>query len=61
MAGAVILKICYGYTVAEGGNDPLVVQAGKTLEEFSLAVQPGVFIVDFIPWRRCFFNQSEQI
>jgi hypothetical protein len=55
-AGAVILKICYGYTVAKEGNDPLVVLAGKTMEEFSWVLQPGAFIVDFIPWRRRLFQ-----
>jgi hypothetical protein len=62
MAGAVILKICYGYTVAKEGNDPLVVLAGKTLDEFNLAFQPGAFMLDFIPWRKWFFfNQSERL
>jgi hypothetical protein len=57
-AGAIILKICYGYSVAKEGNDPLVVLAGQTMEEFSLAFRPGVFMVDFIPWRRCLFQPT---
>jgi hypothetical protein len=56
MAGGVILKICYGYTVAKDGNDPLVMLAGKTIDEFNLSFQPGAFIVDFIPWRRRLFQ-----
>src|SRR6266481_798974 len=36
-AGAITLKISYGYTVSETGADSFVALAGKTLEAFSLA------------------------
>lgn len=51
-AGAVILSITYGYDVSDtpGNPDPLVKLAKTTVEEFSLAVAPGGFLVDFIPW-----------
>jgi hypothetical protein len=52
-AGAVILKITYGYTVEPRGNDPLVDLAGKTMEEFSDAATPGKWAVDIMPFRTC--------
>ena len=52
VVGAVILSITFGYDVPESASatDPLIKLAEITVEEFSLAVTPGVFLVDFIPW-----------
>jgi hypothetical protein len=49
-AGAIILKITHGYQVSEN-EDPLIALAETTMEEFSKAVVPGAFLVDFLPWR----------
>lgn len=51
--GAIILSITYGYDVSHSPDhpDPHVALAESTVEEFSLAVTPGRFLVDFIPWR----------
>ncbi|PKY03509.1 cytochrome P450 [Aspergillus campestris IBT 28561] len=49
-AGAVILKIAYGYTIEPHGRDPLVDMANDAMEEFSMAATPGVWLVDTIPW-----------
>ena len=49
-AGAIILRISYGYEVKEN-NDPFVELADKATEQFSLATAPGGFLVDVIPVR----------
>lgn len=56
MAGAIILKIAYGHTTESGRmQDPLVDLADKVLGEFSAAAEPGVWIVDFLPFRMSLF------
>ncbi|KZS91085.1 cytochrome P450 [Sistotremastrum niveocremeum HHB9708] len=47
-AGAVILRIAYGYPVAEK-DDHLIDTIGKAMDAFSQAITPGVWAVDFIP------------
>jgi hypothetical protein len=50
-AGAVILKITYGYTVEpHDRKDPLVEMAGKCMEDFSEASSPGKWLVDVLPF-----------
>jgi hypothetical protein len=49
-AGAIILSISYGYDVSETQRDPLVTLAESTMDEFSVVVTPGAFLVDFVPW-----------
>ncbi|KAL3450266.1 putative cytochrome P450 oxidoreductase OrdA-like protein [Aspergillus insuetus] len=49
LAGAVILKIAYGYSIDYQGQDPLVDIAEESVEQFSLAVQPGKWLVDLLP------------
>lgn len=51
-AGAVILKIAYGYNIEPHGSDPLVTLVNDAMEEFSLAAAPGKWIVDTIPFRK---------
>lgn len=46
--GAVVLRLTYGYEVAET-DDPLVKLADTTMDQFSKSVAPGGFLVDFIP------------
>ncbi|KAJ5606342.1 hypothetical protein N7510_009123 [Penicillium lagena] len=48
-AGAVILKIAYGYTIEPHKRDPLVHIANQALEHFSIAGTPGTWLVDMIP------------
>jgi hypothetical protein len=48
-AGAIILKIAYGYTVEPHGNDVLVDLADKVVHEFFLATAPGQWFVDLLP------------
>jgi hypothetical protein len=50
-AGAVILKITYGYTAEPKGKDVLVDMAGKTMHEFSESTIPGKWPVDIMPFR----------
>lgn len=50
-AGAVILKLSYGYTVEPHGHDPLVDLANKALKDFALVVTPGAWIVNFVLMR----------
>ncbi|KAG2152857.1 cytochrome P450 [Suillus clintonianus] len=47
-AGAIILRISYGYEVKEN-NDPFVDLADRALEEFSRATAHGAFMVDIMP------------
>ncbi|KAF8514282.1 cytochrome P450 [Gautieria morchelliformis] len=49
-AGAIILSISHGYDVSDSQEDPLVTLAELTVDEFSMAVAPGAFLVDFLPW-----------
>lgn len=51
-AGAVILKIIYGYTAEAKGDDVLVDMAGKTMADFSDASVPGKWPVDIMPFRK---------
>ncbi|KAJ6178530.1 hypothetical protein N7519_008991 [Penicillium mononematosum] len=48
-AGAVILKIAYGYTIESHKRDPLVHIANLALDHFSKASTPGTWLVDIIP------------
>ena len=52
LSGAIILSISYGYDTLESDNeaDPFVKLAESGVEQFSAAVAPGAFYVDFIPW-----------
>ncbi|KAJ5520439.1 Cytochrome P450 E-class group I [Penicillium fimorum] len=48
-AGAIILKIAYGYTVESQKRDPLVEISNLALHHFSKAGTPGAWLVDMIP------------
>ncbi|PTB63697.1 cytochrome P450 [Trichoderma citrinoviride] len=48
-AGAVILKIVYGYTINPRGPDPLVILIDRMMANFSRACVPFARLVDFIP------------
>jgi hypothetical protein len=48
-AGAVILKITYGYNIEPRGNDTLVNMAGQAMQNFGAAAVPGRFLVDVLP------------
>jgi hypothetical protein len=48
-AGAIILKIGYGYTIEPHRKDPPVDLADKAMEEFSYALLPATWAVDFFP------------
>ena len=48
-AGAIILKIAYGYTIDAHRPDPLVVLADEALDQFSQATVPGKWLVDTLP------------
>ncbi|KAI0288266.1 cytochrome P450 [Russula brevipes] len=47
-AGAVIMRITYGYEPQEQG-DPIVTLAESTISRFSQFCEPGAYLVDFIP------------
>ncbi|KAI1629033.1 cytochrome P450 [Exophiala viscosa] len=48
-AGAIILKIAYGYTIEPHRPDPLVSLADEALDQFSQAAVPGKWLVDIVP------------
>ncbi|KAF8840876.1 cytochrome P450 [Paxillus ammoniavirescens] len=47
-AGAIILKVTYGYT-AQADEDPFVELADRAMANISLVATPGAFLVDLIP------------
>jgi hypothetical protein len=49
-AGAVILKIAYGYTAEPFEKDPLIGMAGDAMDKFARAAVPGAFMVDIMPF-----------
>lgn len=51
-AGAIILKVGYGYTVEPYKVDPLVDIADRALVQFSAATVPGAWMVDTMPARK---------
>ncbi|KAM5350245.1 hypothetical protein ACJ41O_006750 [Fusarium nematophilum] len=51
-AGAVILKIAYGYTAEAFKDDVLVDMAGDAMDKFARAAVPGAFMVDMMPFLR---------
>ncbi|KAJ5673715.1 hypothetical protein N7507_002842 [Penicillium longicatenatum] len=48
-AGGIVLKVAYGYTISPHSPDPLVDLADKAMEDFSYALLPTAWAVDFIP------------
>ena len=50
-AGTVILKIIYGYTAKNSGEDPLINLAGKAMWVFAESTVPGKWAVDNFPFR----------
>jgi cytochrome P450 len=51
-AGAVILRITYGYTPNAQGPDPLVDMAERSMRDFGNAGTPGKYVVDLLPFLR---------
>lgn len=47
-AGAIILRISYGYQVKEN-NDPFIDLADRAMDGISQATTPGAFMVDILP------------
>ena len=48
-AGAVVLKLAYGYTVEPHKDDPLVELADVSMSYFSSVCRYGAWLVDVIP------------
>jgi hypothetical protein len=48
-AGAIILKIAYGYTIEPYKADTLVDLAKEVIDQLSAAATPGAWLVDTIP------------
>ncbi|KZS91084.1 cytochrome P450 [Sistotremastrum niveocremeum HHB9708] len=51
-AGAIILRISYGYAVADE-NDHLINLVAEVVESFSRSMEPGAWTVDLLPFLRC--------
>lgn len=50
MAGAIILRIAYGYELQDvNGRDPLVDLVDEAIGQFSAATLPGAWLVDVMP------------
>ncbi|TCD66583.1 hypothetical protein EIP91_001140 [Steccherinum ochraceum] len=48
-AGAMILKIVYGYDI-KPGHDPLVEIVDEAMSQWIYLSRPGAYMVDFFPW-----------
>ncbi|KAK8064424.1 cytochrome P450 [Apiospora phragmitis] len=48
-AGAIILKVAYGYEIEPHKEDPLVRIADDAMDQFSKAMIPGAWLVDMVP------------
>ena len=59
MAGSVILKISHGYSVKDD-NDPLVEMAEIAMNNFSLVITPGRFLVDVLPVGRFLVSSTHR-
>ncbi|KAH6994765.1 cytochrome P450 [Fusarium venenatum] len=51
-AGAIILKIAYGYRAEPLKEDLLINMVGKAMDNFGTAAVPGAFLVDVMPFLR---------
>ncbi|KAK8103562.1 cytochrome P450 [Apiospora kogelbergensis] len=51
-AGAIILKVAYGYEIEPHKEDPLVKLVDNAMDQFSKAMIPGAWMVDMIPMLR---------
>ncbi|KAJ4358754.1 uncharacterized protein N0V89_003338 [Didymosphaeria variabile] len=60
-AGAVILKITYGYTAEAHGKDPLVDMAVKTMHEFADSTVPGKWAVDIMPFCEYMYLREQRM
>ena len=52
MTGSIVLMISYGYEPQED-DDPLIRMADEATEQAAEVAQPGAFIVDVFPFRKC--------
>lgn len=59
-AGAVILRITYGYTPESHGRDPLVDMARDTMIDFADAAVPGKYLVDVLSFCKCSFKERKR-
>jgi len=48
-AGAIILKMAYGYNIAPHEQDPLVQHVDEAMDQFSKAAVAGAWLVDVVP------------
>ena len=56
-AGAIILMISHGYTVKEN-DDPIVDIVEAAMNQFSVCVEPGAFLVDTVPLCKSPFSRQ---
>ena len=54
-AGAISMRIAYGYRVKER-NDPFLTDVEIAVEQFSLSTAPGGFLVNLVPSRVYLFD-----
>ena len=45
------MRVTYGYPV-KGEDDPMITLPFTGMENFSIATEPGTWIVDFVPSRK---------
>ena len=54
LTGVLVLSISHGYQIEHEKLDPLVELGESALLEFAMAAQPGAWLVDVVPFRKCF-------
>ncbi|KAI0347291.1 cytochrome P450 [Trametopsis cervina] len=51
-AGAIILKLAYGYSISSSSPDPLVSAVNAAVETLTTSTTPGAWLVDVLPFLR---------
>ena len=49
---AIIMRVTYGYIV-KGEDDPMITVPFEAMDNFGIATEPGMWMVDFVPQREC--------
>lgn len=57
---ATILKATYDYTIEPHQGDPLVDLADTAIAQFSIATQPGLWMVDVMPFRKSYRYKKDE-
>ena len=54
LTGALVLSTSNGYKIEHEKTAPMVELGESAILEFAMAAQPGAWLVDVVPFRKCF-------